>query len=94
MRVRLTSQAAHELGQIADYLDTENPYASIRVEQALKRALSLLAKHPFAGRLQERGVRRLSVTSYPYLIFYRIDEAPEVVSVLSIRHAARRPEVW
>lgn len=38
----------------------------------------------------EEGVRRFTLPSYPYLIFYRV--AVDTVEVVTIRHAARSPE--
>lgn len=52
--------------------------------------LSVLLEQPFAGQATNRqGVRRIVLTPYPYLIFYRVTDS-EIV-VLRFRHAARKP---
>jgi plasmid stabilization system protein ParE len=38
------------------------------------------------------GVRALSVVSYPFVIFYAIDDIAGEVLVLNVRHTARAPD--
>lgn len=52
--------------------------------------IALLEQYPEVGRLTSKsGMRRLVVTPYPYLVFYRIGR--EGVVIHGIRHAARKP---
>jgi plasmid stabilization system protein ParE len=53
--------------------------------------IGLLAEHPLLGRrTDDPTIRRLTVPSYPYLVFYEIREDEIVVHAL--RHAARDPD--
>jgi toxin ParE1/3/4 len=36
------------------------------------------------------GVRKLVVPKYPYVVYFTIDEAGDVIGIITIRHAARR----
>jgi plasmid stabilization system protein ParE len=50
--------------------------------------IELIASHPHSGRrIGKRGLRRIAVLPYPYLIFYRV-VADEIV-IQGVRHAAR-----
>jgi toxin ParE1/3/4 len=50
----------------------------------------LLVQHPYAGQATDlSGVRRLTVSPYPYLIFYRVTD--DEVIVQRVRHTSRRP---
>ncbi|ARO54322.1 MAG: type II toxin-antitoxin system RelE/ParE family toxin [Methylorubrum extorquens] len=91
MRLRLSARAAEDLESIAAYLEARDPQAARRVEQQLTAALRRLLDHPKAGRPVGRNLRRFAVPRLPYLIFYRVDEADNVVGVATIRHTARRP---
>ena len=54
--------------------------------------LLLLEQHPYAGQSTDLpGVRRLVVSPYPYLIFYRVTD--DEVIVQRVRHTARRPHL-
>lgn len=91
MRLRLTPKALNDLRGIADYIRERNPAASERVKASLQDAMDLLADYPDAGALQRLGVRRYAVPRLPYLIFYRRNDAEQVIDVLTIRHSAREP---
>jgi toxin ParE1/3/4 len=90
VRLRLTLRAEADLQGIAAYLNARNPQAALRVEGELRAAFALLAAHPGAGPLRGGGVRRFALPRYPYLIFFRVDLKDEAISILTIRHAARR----
>jgi toxin ParE1/3/4 len=50
----------------------------------------VLLDHPKAGQATSRqGVRRVVLTPYPYVIFYRVTAA-EIV-VMRFRHTSRKP---
>ncbi len=85
------------LAQITEILETI-PEDAPRVRQAFSRRLetlaSLLARQPAIGRRTDlTGVRVFAVRPYPYLLFYRIDPNDSGITVLRIRHMARK-EDW
>jgi plasmid stabilization system protein ParE len=56
----------------------------------LQAITSLLVEQPRMGQPTDReGVRRILVSPYPYLMFYRVTE--DAVIVMRVRHAARDP---
>jgi plasmid stabilization system protein ParE len=58
---------------------------------ALYGRIRLLKSFPYVGRPGSKAhTRELVLTRLPYIVVYRVTE--EYVEVLSIRHAARRPE--
>lgn len=93
MRVRLTSLAETDLGDIASYLTASDPQAAQRVETAFQEALAILGTDPEVGHATRGDLRRYVIPRYPYVIYYRIVAADHALDVLTIRHAARRPIV-
>jgi plasmid stabilization system protein ParE len=91
MKLVFSPHATRDLRSVSAYLLEHNPKAAIRVRAALFEALALIARHPRAGRAQEGGSRRYALPRYPYLIFYRVDDAKGIIGIVTIRHAARRP---
>jgi plasmid stabilization system protein ParE len=56
-------------------------------------SLQNLVLFPQVGRAQAvKGVRKLVARKYPYLVYYRVDEAAKEVIILTIQHAARQRE--
>jgi toxin ParE1/3/4 len=90
MRARYTETALVEIEQIFSYISAHSRSAAVNVRERIERTVETLADIPeMAQAADEPGVRRMPVTSYPFVIFYAV-EADEVV-VLHVRHAARRP---
>jgi plasmid stabilization system protein ParE len=91
MKLRLTPRATQDLIDIADYIRTRNPAASIRVRSAILDSLQNLVLWPEIGRRQTvEGVRKIVTRKYPYLVYYTVDEAVEEIVIITIRHPARR----
>ncbi len=81
------------MAEILDYieaLEAQSPQGAETVKRRLQAVIGLLADHPDAGRVTNRGnLRRVVASPYPYVIFYRSDATGIVIH--GVRHAARRP---
>jgi toxin ParE1/3/4 len=90
VRLRVTRRAATQIEKALDYIEAESPQGANRLRERIQNLFILLAQHPYAGQATDlRGVRRLSVSPYPYLIFYRV--TGDEVIVQRLRHTSRRP---
>ena len=87
-RVIWSPSAVREVERIFNYLMNFNPHAAANVADALISAGDSLANFVHRGRPVPRTNLRELVTSYPYIIRYRI--ADDIVRILRVRHAARR----
>jgi addiction module RelE/StbE family toxin len=89
MRIRYTATALLEIDDIALYISERNPAAAKALIDRIRNAIATLAEIPeMAQTTDEPGVRRLPLGSFPFLIFYTV-ENDEVV-ILHVRHGARR----
>jgi addiction module RelE/StbE family toxin len=89
--VRYNRRAVRDLEAIGDYIHSQSPVATERVRERIEKLIGGLADFPHQGsQTDEPDIRRLVVTPFPYLIFYRIKG--EVVIILHIRHGRRRAE--
>src|SRR4051794_13616209 len=90
VKVRYTRRALRQIADILDYIEARSPQGADNVKRRLQAVIGLLAVHPEAGHATNKGaIRRVVVTPYPYVIFYRPDAAGIVIH--GVRHAARRP---
>ena len=90
MKLRVTRRAATQIEKALDYIEAESPQGANRMRERIGTLLLLLEQHPYAGQSTDLpGVRRLVVSPYPYLIFYRVTD--DEVIVQRMRHTARRP---
>ena len=94
-RVIASPRAAAELDEIQAYIAQDSPAGAATVMARLREAMQSLEALPhrypiYQGkRRPATAVRRLPVS--PYLIYYRIDDQAHVVSVVTVRHGARKP---
>jgi addiction module RelE/StbE family toxin len=88
LRLSYTPEALAELDEVLGYLTEHSPRGARRVHQRLQAMIGFVARHPYAGtELRGRGMRRIAVVPYPYLVFYRVED--DEVIVIGVRHAAR-----
>jgi len=68
MRVRWTTDAAHDLEQITERIAKDHPEAAIRIARTLYRALAALRDFPNRGRIGRiDGTRELVFAPLPYI---------------------------
>ena len=90
MKLRYTNTALRQIEQVLSYIRDHSPQGAVRVAKRTETVLAVLLDHPNAGQATSRpGVRRVVLTPYPYVIFYRVTAA-EIV-VMRFRHTSRRP---
>jgi toxin ParE1/3/4 len=91
VKLRYPRKAAAELADILDYIAAKSPQGERSVSLRIQQMVALLAQYPDVGRITSKsGLRRLVVTPYPYLVFYRVTD--DAVVIHGIRHSARRPD--
>jgi toxin ParE1/3/4 len=91
VKVEVTRQAARNVAGIVRYLRERNPAASHRLRAAIVGAMQTIAMFPEAGRAQATAnVRKLALTGFPYLIYFKVDAERRVVLILAVQHAARK----
>lgn len=90
MKIRYTLPALADLDSILTYISATSPKGAARVQKRIQDVISLLLTHPEIGlRTDDPGVRRLTTTPYPFLIFYEISS--QEIIIHGIRHGARDP---
>jgi toxin ParE1/3/4 len=71
-------------------LRKESPAGSRKVRAAILSTFETIATLPHSGRAQQtEGVRKLGLSRYPYLVYFKVDEKAQAVLILSVQHAAR-----
>ncbi len=88
-RVDWTDQALEEIDLIVFYVELFDPAAAARISARLFALGDSLTHFPNRGRPVEDGLREMT-TVPPHILRYETDG--EIVSILSIRHAARSPD--
>lgn len=90
MKLRYTTPAARDLDRVLTYLAERSPQGARHVQARIQATTYLLLDHPHAGQRTSRGdTRRIVVSPYPFLIFYRV--TADAIVIRAVRHGARDP---
>lgn len=88
MKLRYTTRAKADLGEIFDYVAQDNPRAAARIIAKIRNNLTSLATNPSLGRPgRVDGTRELVIAHFPYVAAYRLLE--NEIQILAIIHGAR-----
>ena len=89
MTVRWTKIAVADLDSAYEYVAADDPAAAQRVIERIEKAVSILCRHPEAGRAGRiRGTRELVISGTPFLVYYRFRR--DAIQVLAVIYASRK----
>jgi toxin ParE1/3/4 len=90
LKIRYTWPALADLEAVLDSISSHSSKGARNVQARIQTFIDLLAEYPLIGaRTDDPMIRRLSISPYPYLIFYEI-VGNEVV-IHAVRHSSRDP---
>jgi plasmid stabilization system protein ParE len=90
LRLRYTRTALRQIEDALSYTAVRSPQGAAGMRERILAAAALVQDHPRAAQANSRpNTRRVALTPYPYVLFYRI--AADEVVITRLRHAARRP---
>jgi toxin ParE1/3/4 len=88
MRTRWLRQGLEDLQFAVAYIREDNPDAARRLYEAVRKQVTVLARHPELGRTgRVEGTRELVISRWPYIVVYHIKG--QEVRILRVRHAAQ-----
>jgi len=90
MKVRYTKRAFADREAIFEHINRFDPRAAQKVKAFIKQKVQSLSYSPRRARIVKGlDVHALWLGRYPYIVYYCVTR--DEVSIVHIRHAARRP---
>lgn len=90
MKIIWRRQARDDAREAYAYLLDKDPYAALRIFEAIEKSVEMLADFPAIGRAgRVENTRELVITGTPYIAAYRVDSRIDAVIILAVIHAAR-----
>ncbi len=90
MTLQWSACALGDREAIFDYLEAENPYAAVAVDERIRAHVEILRQFPESGRLgRVKGTRELVIVGTPYVVAYTVPEGGRV-RILRVLHAAQQ----
>lgn len=94
MTVRYSRRALAQLAEIIEYYAERNPKVAAKFSARVETLTALLGRQPEIGRRTDiANLRVFRAAPFPYLVFYSIRAGGRGITVLRMRHTARK-ENW
>jgi plasmid stabilization system protein ParE len=90
-KVRIRDQAFNELQDVVDYYNNINSTLAERFFNMFENALEILKINPHF-QVQFDNIRSLPLHTFPYSIYFDINEIQAIVNVYAILHQALDPK--
>lgn len=89
MKLEWTRWALMDRDRIFDYLEAENPYTAVMLDDRIRKQIQQLKRFPESGRVgRVEGTRELVVQRTPYIVAYMC--TGDRVRILRILHEAQQ----
>jgi toxin ParE1/3/4 len=96
-RINYSRRAVEQLQEIVSYIERDSPNNAAKMAARLVKAIESLEVFPHRFNLArtpaDLGHPIHSMPVRPYLVRYLINKSNMVVTIVSIRHGARRPGI-
>ncbi len=90
-RLLFTQRALNDLAEIIGHIAEDDAEAASRFGDSLLDHVELLTRFPRMGSTIRKRARVRKLSHSPILVYYQIREDKQLVEILHLRHASRRP---
>jgi plasmid stabilization system protein ParE len=91
-RIRIHSQAQKEINEAFEWYFKRSPKAAEAFLSEIGASVAQIASHPQFYPVYTRNTRRRILEKFPYSVIFQ--EKDEVILVVAVAHAERRPGYW
>jgi len=91
-QITIQPEAIDEGNEAFNWYEDRQTGLGIEFYRELTRCLDFIVQNPLLARVVYRGLRKRKLERFPYLVVYKVMSSS--VSVVSIFHGSRDPEVW
>ena len=92
MKLEYHALALDDLSETLQYYDSINESLGDKFKMKYEAALTNIKRFPEICPAIAPGIRKYSLSSYPYSIYYLLK--PQGIKILAIMHDARMPGSW
>lgn len=89
-KYRLSQSAVQDIREDIDYYSSKETMLASRFYRDFRQALHVIRNHPKAGKFQYKNIRRFSLLTFPFTVFYTF-EGDEII-IIAILHQKRSTE--
>ena len=91
--VFLSRNATVDIVNARQYYDSKSDVAGEKFVEEIALTIERISNTPKAFSIRHRNIRAAKLRSYPYLLFYRVDEPNSSIQLLRVFNTYLRP-LW
>ncbi len=91
-RIRIRSEAQEEINEAFEWYFRRSPEAADGFLTEIGASMSQIAAHPQLYPPYTKNTRRRVLAGFPYSVIFQ--EKDDVILVVAVAHAKRRPGYW
>ena len=92
MTVEFTTEASRDLFGAVDYYESKEKGLGKRFAREIERLVRVVSEEPLLWRPRPGGYRRANCPVFPFYLAFVVEA--EVIVVVAVAHANRRPGFW
>jgi plasmid stabilization system protein ParE len=94
MKASYTAAASRDVYELARFYAGIDRRLGIRVLNQLSELQSTLVANPRLGFKVSDDSRRILLHSFPYAVYYLVDDVEDTVWILGVMHQSSHPSAW
>lgn len=92
MKVEILEVARAELEDAVWFYELEQSGLGRRFKREVRQAITRIKQYPEAWPIERGEIRKCFVHTFPYTIFYSLQE--QIIVILAFAHQHRKPGYW
>ena len=89
--ILITPTAAKDIASAMDYNNSKAGGLDERLQNEVDGILMRIAELPMSFTIRYRNIRAAKVPTYPYLLFYKINEQNKYIEVMRVFNTHQQP---
>ncbi len=93
-KVKIDPQAITDIKCIAEWYDQQQSLLGDRFQVTIIKHINKLENAPYSFAIRYNEIRCMSVTKFPFMVHFYINEETRYVEVLAVISTHRNPKIW
>lgn len=93
-RNRILRSARKDIREAAVWYNDQQPGLGKRFTHFVKKKIELICESPYRYAIRTASFRAALLPTFPFLIFFEIDERERIVSIVGVFHSSLDPQKW
>ena len=86
--------AKNDIKESAKWYNLKQTVLGLCFSQAVRNEIKLACANPMSFALKYKNIRAITMTKFPFQIYYIVDDAKKQIIIFAVFHTSRNPNIW